>query len=168
MSGMSTPNDDALRELAEQLGERLRHARQMLACAESCTGGFVSKVITDVAGSSEWFDRGFVTYTNEAKQELLGVPAQTLTEHGAVSEPTARAMAAGAIRHSQAAITLAITGVAGPGGGSLEKPVGKVWFAWARRDGRVEAEARQFAGNRDQVRRQAVAHALAGVLSRFG
>lgn len=168
MSAMSIPTDDSLRHLAEQVGERLKQGNQMLACAESCTGGFVSKVITDVAGSSEWFDRGFVTYTNQAKQELLGVPVETIDEHGAVSEPTARAMAAGAIRHSQAAITLAITGIAGPGGGSLEKPVGKVWFAWARRDGHIEAEAQQFTGNRDHVRRQAVAHALTGVLSRLG
>lgn len=165
---MTIPSDEQLHSLAEQLGDRLKAANTLLACAESCTGGFVSKVITDIPGSSEWFDRGFVTYSNEAKQELLGVPAETVSEFGAVSEQTARAMAAGALRHSQAAITLAITGIAGPGGGRLDKPVGMVWFAWATRDGRIDSEALQFMGDRDSVRRQAVAHALAGVLHRLG
>jgi nicotinamide-nucleotide amidase len=165
---MSIPNDEQLQRLAEQIGDRLKRSKQMLACAESCTGGFVSKVITDIVGSSEWFDRGFITYSNEAKQELLGVPSETITEHGAVSEQTARAMAAGAIRHSQAAITLAITGIAGPGGGRLDKPVGMVWFAWAMQDGMVASETQQFLGDRDAVRRQAVAHALQGVLKRLG
>ena len=165
---MTTPTDEALHGLAEQLGDRLKRDNKLLACAESCTGGFVCKVITDISGSSEWFDRGFVTYTNQAKQELLGVPAETISEQGAVSEQTVRAMAAGAIRYSMAAITLAITGIAGPGGGSLEKPVGLVWFAWATRDGVVEAESQQFLGDRDGVRRQAVAHALQGVLTRLG
>lgn len=165
---MPIPSDAELQQLAEQTGERLKAADILLACAESCTGGFVSKVITDIPGSSEWFDRGFITYTNQAKQELLGVPAETVAEHGAVSEQTARAMAAGAIRHSQAAITIAITGIAGPGGGRLDKPVGMVWFAWATRDGHIESESLQFLGDRDGVRRQAVAHALHGLLSRLG
>jgi nicotinamide-nucleotide amidase len=165
---MSVPSDEQLQHLAEQIGERLKSRAGMLACAESCTGGFVSKVITDIAGSSQWFDRGFVTYTNQAKQELLHVPAVTVAEYGAVSEQTARAMADGALRLSQAAITLAITGIAGPGGGRLDKPVGMVWFAWAIRDGRLDSESQQFQGDRDAVRRQAVAHALQGVLARLG
>lgn len=165
---MSIPSDEQLQHLAGEVGERLKQSGRMLACAESCTGGLVSKVITDISGSSEWYDRGFITYTNQAKQDMLGVPAETLAEHGAVSEHTARAMAAGAIRHSQAAMTLAITGIAGPGGGSLDKPVGTVWFAWARRDSQVETDKQQFLGDRDAVRRQAAAHALQGVLSRLG
>jgi nicotinamide-nucleotide amidase len=168
MSSTIIPTDEVLHELAEQLGDRLQRANSMLACAESCTGGFVSKVITDIAGSSAWFERGFVTYTNQAKQELLGVPAETIVEHGAVSEHTARAMAAGALRHSAASIALAITGIAGPGGGSLDKPVGLVWFAWTTRDGVVESDSCQFSGNRDMVRRQSVEHALLGVLKRVG
>lgn len=165
---MTIPSDEQLQSLAEQMGDRLKAANMLLTCAESCTGGFVSKVMTDIPGSSEWFDRGFVTYSNEAKQELLGVPAETVSEFGAVSEQTVRAMAAGALRHSQAGISLAITGIAGPGGGRLDKPVGMVWFAWATRDGRIHSEALQFIGDRDSVRRQAVAHALAGVLHRLG
>jgi nicotinamide-nucleotide amidase len=165
---MTIPTDETLHHLAGQLGDRLKQANQQLACAESCTGGFVSKVITDIAGSSEWFDRGFITYTNQAKQDLLGVPAQIIHDHGAVSEQTARAMAAGALRHSQAAISLAVTGIAGPGGGRLDKPVGLVWFAWALRDGAVESESQQFLGDRDAVRRQAVVHALQGVMKRLG
>jgi nicotinamide-nucleotide amidase len=168
MPVMTIPTDEQLRHLAGELGDRLRQAKSMLACAESCTGGFVSKVITDIPGSSEWYDRGFVTYSNQAKQELLGVPAETIAEHGAVSEPTARAMAAGAIRHSQAQITLAITGIAGPGGARLDKPVGMVCFGWASRDGRLESETQQISGDRDAVRRQAVLHALQGVLKRLG
>ena len=165
---MSIPSDEQLQHLASSVGEQLKLAGEMLACAESCTGGLVSKVITDIPGSSEWYDRGFITYSNMAKQDMLGVPAETLAEHGAVSEQAARAMAAGALRHSQAAITLAITGIAGPGGGSLDKPVGTVWFAWARRDGKVATDKQQFLGDRDAVRRQAAAHALQGVLNRLG
>lgn len=165
---MTIPTDPELRQLAETAGERLQAAGLLLACAESCTGGFVSKLMTDIPGSSEWFDRGFITYSNQAKLDMLGVPAETVAQHGAVSEQTARAMAAGALRHSQAAITLAITGIAGPGGGRLDKPVGMVWFAWATRDGRMKSESQQFTGDRDSVRRQAVAHALKGVLSYLG
>ena len=168
MSDMTIPTDELLHRLAHQLGERLLQRGQLLACAESCTGGFISKVVTDVAGSSQWFDRGFVTYTNQAKTELLGVAAETLARHGAVSEATACAMAAGALDHSQADISLAVTGIAGPGGGRLDKPVGTVWFAWATRDGMVDADTQQFPGDRDAVRRQAVAHALEGVLARLG
>lgn len=165
---MTIPTDENLHHLAGQVGDCLLESRRQLACAESCTGGFISKVVTDIAGSSQWFDRGFITYTNQAKTELLGVPSETIGEHGAVSEATVRAMAAGALRHSQAAVSLAVTGVAGPGGGSLDKPVGTVWFAWASRDDGVESERQQFLGDRDAVRRQTVAHALEGVLKRLG
>ena len=165
---MTIPTDEALHHLASQLGERLQQARQVLACAESCTGGFISKVVTDIAGSSQWFDRGFITYTNQSKMELLGVPEATIAEHGAVSEATARAMASGALAHSQAHISLAVTGIAGPGGGRLDKPVGTVWFAWATRAGSLDSDTQQFPGDRDAVRRQAVVHALEGVLARLG
>jgi nicotinamide-nucleotide amidase len=168
MSTMTITTDEFLHHLAGQLGDRLLQTRQQLACAESCTGGFISKVVTDISGSSQWFERGFITYTNQAKLELLGVPSETIAEHGAVSEATARAMAAGALRHSQASISLAVTGIAGPGGGSLDKPVGTIWFAWASRQEGVESDVQQFPGDRDAVRRQAVAHALQGVLKRLG
>jgi nicotinamide-nucleotide amidase len=149
--------------LAAQLGERLKRARAMLATAESCTGGWAAQVVTSIGGSSAWFDRGFVTYSNAAKLELLGVRAHTLSAHGAVSEHTAREMALGALERSAATITLSITGVAGPSGGSVEKPVGTVCFAWAR-EGVVKSETRLFSGDRESVRRQSVIHALEGVL----
>ena len=137
----------------------------MLATAESCTGGWVAQVVTATAGSSSWFDRGFVTYSNRSKQDMLGVSSATLTQHGAVSEPTAREMAAGAIKHSAAQVALAITGIAGPGGGSADKPVGTVCFAWALADGRVESCTCYFPGDRETIRRQAVERALQGLLS---
>lgn len=165
---MTTADDDLLHQLAITLGEALTRTRQRLTCAESCTGGYVGKVVTDIAGSSGWFERGFVTYSNQSKTELLGVEADLIDRHGAVSEDTARAMASGALRHSLADISVAITGIAGPGGGSAAKPVGTVWFAWALRRGEVEAEVQQFHGDRDAVRRQAVAHALQGILARLG
>jgi nicotinamide-nucleotide amidase len=152
--------------LAAQVGALLRANGQKLATAESCTGGWVAQCLTAVAGSSDWFDRGFVSYSNEAKNEMLGVEIDTLLTHGAVSEATAAAMAAGALRHSRADWALAITGVAGPGGGSPDKPVGTVCFGWAARDGRIETQTRHFSGNREQVRAQSVAHALDGVLQR--
>lgn len=150
--------------LAQALGEALRARGWRLAAAESCTGGWVAKLITDVAGSSEWFDRGFVTYSNAAKQDMLGVRAETLAAHGAVSEATVREMAAGALARSRAQISVAISGIAGPGGGSPEKPVGLVWFAWALAGGGVYAEHARFGGDRDAVRRQAAAAALKGVV----
>lgn len=165
---MTTPNDELLHHLAMTLGERLVRDRLYLACAESCTGGYVGKVITDVPGSSEWFDRGFVTYSNRAKSDMLDVPLSLIEGHGAVSDATARAMAAGVLRHSQADISLAVTGIAGPGGGLPDKPVGTVWFAWAIRRGVNEAERCQFEGDRDAVRRQAVAHALRGAIQHLG
>ncbi len=150
-------------ELARQVGARLKAAGAVLVTAESCTGGWAAQAVTAIAGSSEWFERGFVTYSNAAKQELLGVQPQTLQRHGAVSEQTAREMALGALAHSRGTVSLAVTGVAGPGGGSPDKPVGMVCFAWAR-DGALESETRRFSGDRESVRRQSVIHALEGLL----
>jgi len=165
----SRPVGDAhLDALAARLGERLSAAGGMLAVAESCTGGWLAKVVTDVAGSSAWFDRGFVTYANEAKREMLGVAAETLSQHGAVSDSVVREMAGGALANSAALISVAISGVAGPGGGSADKPVGTVWFAWAQTDGSVRSERCLFDGDREAVRRQAVAHALDGLLDLTG
>jgi nicotinamide-nucleotide amidase len=152
-----------MEELAKKVGERLKAAGAQLVTAESCTGGWVAQAVTAVAGSSSWFERGFVTYSNAAKQELLGVAKKTLDAHGAVSEETAREMADGALRKSKGTIALAVTGVAGPGGGTPDKPVGMVCFAWA--DGKkLRSETRRFSGDRDSVRRQSVVRALQGVL----
>lgn len=151
--------------LSQQVGAALEGRKLMLATAESCTGGWVAQVVTATAGSSSWFDRGFVTYSNRSKQDMLGVSSATLTQHGAVSEPTAREMAAGAIKHSAAQVALAITGIAGPGGGSADKPVGMVCFAWALADDRVESCTCHFPGDRETIRRQAVERALQGLLS---
>ena len=136
----------------------------MLVTAESCTGGWVAQAVTSVAGSSAWFERGFVTYSNAAKHEVLGVAKQTLKKFGAVSEETAREMAAGALRRSRGTIALAVTGVAGPAGGSKAKPVGMVCFAWARKGRAPRSETRRFRGGREAVRRQSVIRALEGVL----
>jgi nicotinamide-nucleotide amidase len=152
--------------LARKLGERLKLGKSLLVTAESCTGGWVSQVVTSVAGSSDWFERGFVTYSNAAKQELLGVRAETLARHGAVSEQTAREMALGALARGKGTHALAITGVAGPTGGSRDKPVGTVCFAWADAAG-CRSETKHFAGDREAVRRQSVVHALEGVLARL-
>ncbi len=153
--------------LAEELGRSLKERGWMLATAESCTGGWVGEAVTAVSGSSAWYDRGFITYTNQAKQDMLGISAETLSAHGAVSEATVREMALGTLANSRAQVALAISGIAGPTGGTAEKPVGLVWFAWAFKDGRLEAEQRVFAGDRQSVRRQAVEHALGGVLQRL-
>jgi nicotinamide-nucleotide amidase len=157
-------SSDALTALATLVGARLRTKGLMLATAESCTGGWVAQAVTSVAGSSDWFERGFVTYSDAAKQEMLGVSARTLAAHGAVSEETAREMATGALAHSRAQVALAITGIAGPGGGSPEKPLGMVCFAWAVADGIISAQTRHFKGNRESVRRQSVVAALQRVL----
>ncbi len=159
---------DTLTALATLIGARLKVRGLMLATAESCTGGWVSQALTSISGSSEWFDRGFVTYSNAAKEEMLGVPQEKLVRFGAVSEETAQAMAAGALARSQADIAVAITGVAGPTGGSPEKPVGMVCFAWSRKGGAVSCATRHFPGDRDAVRRQAVIFALQGVLEQTG
>ena len=150
-------------ELASKLGQELKRTRAMLVTAESCTGGWAAQVVTSVAGSSAWFERGFVTYSNDAKRELLGVRQSTLKRHGAVSEQTALEMAQGALARSKGTVALAVTGIAGPGGGSRDKPVGMVCFAWV--DGKnLKSETRHFPGDRDSVRRQSVIHALEGVL----
>ncbi|MBS0468692.1 MAG: CinA family protein [Proteobacteria bacterium] len=132
----------------------------MLATAESCTGGLIAAACTELAGSSQWFERGFVSYSNAAKTELLGVPAELIEQHGAVSEPVARAMADGAVAHGAAQVSVAVTGIAGPTGGSKDKPVGTVWFGW-HVAGRTHSEMRLFAGDRAAVRSQTVRHALA-------
>ncbi len=163
---MNSPNTYALETLAAQLGALLRINGQKVATAESCTGGWVAQCLTAIAGSSDWFERGFVTYSNQAKQEMLGVAQDTLSSHGAVSEPTAAAMAVGALRHSHADWALAITGVAGPTGGDADKPVGTVCFAWASVDGLCETQLCHFDGDRQAVRAQSVAHALSGLLQR--
>jgi nicotinamide-nucleotide amidase len=149
--------------LAGELARRLKDSREKLVTAESCTGGWAAQVVTSVPGSSDWFERGFITYSNDAKQELLGVRSETLSRHGAVSEETASQMAAGALARSKGTIALGITGVAGPTGGSPSKPVGTVCFAWAGKDG-THSETRRFEGDRESVRRQSVIHALEGVL----
>jgi nicotinamide-nucleotide amidase len=156
-----------MEDLAKDVGRRLQAAKAVLVTAESCTGGWAAQVVTSVAGSSAWFDRGFVTYSNAAKQELLGVHAETLRQHGAVSEETAREMALGALARSQATVALSVTGVAGPGGGTRDKPVGTVCFAWARGQ-EVRSETRLFSGDRESVRKQSVLRALEGVLSALG
>ena len=160
-----SPTNQVLERLSDEVGAHLKKRRWMLATAESCTGGWVAASITAIAGSSEWFERGFVTYSNEAKREMLGVPAELIERHGAVSEEVARAMAQGALRHSRAQIALSITGVAGPGGGSEDKPVGLVCFGWARGNLTQVVETKRFSGDREAVRRAAVQHALQGVLA---
>jgi len=149
--------------LAKKLAERLKASRHSLVTAESCTGGWAAQVVTSIGGSSGWFERGFVTYSNDAKRELLGVAAETLKKHGAVSEETAREMALGALARSKGTVTLAITGIAGPTGGGPGKPVGTVCFAWATKGGAARSETQHFKGDRESVRRQSVVHALEGV-----
>ncbi len=149
--------------LADQLGQVLLRRNIRCVVAESCTGGQVAAAITDVAGSSAWFDRGFVTYSNESKQQMLGVPGTLIVTHGAVSEEVVRAMAAGALAASDAEVSVAISGVAGPDGGSAEKPVGTVWFAWAGYLLPTHTECHVFTGDRLAVREQAVNVALKGL-----
>lgn len=157
-------SERAITELARRLGHACRRRGVMVATAESCTGGGVGEAITRIAGSSEWFERGFVTYTNAAKEEMLGVAHETLAAHGAVSEEVASGMAAGALARSPAAVAVAITGIAGPGGGTAEKPVGLVWFAWTHRGGPVQCRRFVFKGDRAAVREQSVAVALQGLI----
>jgi len=159
--------DQNLYELAAQVGIALRTRSHRLAIAESCTGGWIAKVITDVPGSSGWFDRGFVTYSNTAKTDLLGVQPGTIARHGAVSAEVVAEMAAGALERSPADFVIAVSGIAGPEGGTQDKPVGTVYLTWALRGGPVQTEVRQFPGNRDEVRRETVAAALQGVLDVF-
>jgi len=153
-----------LESLARRVGAALLERGLMLATAESCTGGWVAQAVTAVDGSSQWFERGFVTYSNAAKQELLGVRTETLEAHGAVSEATVLEMATGALAHSRARVALSISGVAGPTGGTPEKPVGTVWHGWALAGRPPRARLHRYNGDRASVRRQAVITALAGVL----
>ena len=153
-------------QLCEQLASTLLARGWMVATAESCTGGMIAARCTDLSGSSKWFERGFVTYSNAAKSELLGVPAELITQHGAVSEPVARAMADGAVRHAHAQVSVAVTGIAGPAGGSADKPVGTVWFAWCVNE-QLSSERRVFAGDRAAIREATVAHALQGLIKRL-
>ena len=157
---------DALEVLAAELGAALQARGWRCATAESCTGGLVAGAITAIAGSSAWFERGFVTYTNDAKTEMLGIPSDLLAAHGAVSEPVARAMAEGALSHSPADLAVAITGVAGPGGGSPAKPVGTVCVAWAVRGAGVEVVTLHLPGDRAAVRLASVTVALRGLAER--
>jgi nicotinamide-nucleotide amidase len=156
--------DTELYRLAERVGSVLKKQGLMVATAESCTGGWVAEAITMVPGSSEWFERGFVTYTYISKREMLGVQPETLKEHGAVSEATVREMVAGALANSHAQVALAVSGTAGPGGGTAEKPVGTICFAWATLAGAVRAETVRFEGDRHSVRRQSVVHSLTVLL----
>lgn len=153
-----------MNSLAAQVGQALLARGQWLALAESCTGGLIAKLVTDVAGSSGWFERGLVTYSNRAKQELLGVPQALLHQHGAVSEQVVTAMAEGLLRSSPAEWGIAVTGIAGPDGGTAEKPVGTVWFAFAQRNSKVQSECRVFGGDREQVRAAAAQQALETLL----
>ena len=153
----------ALYALTANLADILQKNGWCMASAESCTGGLIAAACTDLAGSSHWFERGFVTYSNAAKTEMLGVDAALIERHGAVSEDVARAMAQGALAHSHAQAAVAVTGVAGPGGGSADKPVGTVWFAWATPAGTV-TEMKRFEGDRAGVRQATTAHALARLL----
>ena len=159
------PNDHELTGLARAAGAALQRAGLSVATAESCTGGWIAKCLTDVAGSSGWVECSLVTYSNRSKQALLGVTLQTLGAHGAVSEQTVSEMARGVLAATAADVSVAVSGIAGPGGGSVEKPVGSVWLAWARRDGDLHAESFHFDGDRDAVRRQSVAAGLRGLLA---
>ena len=169
---MHIPSDETLLALAHRVAEQFDGSRYVLATAESCTGGWIAKLLTDVPGCSNWFERGFVTYSNESKQELLDVPTGVLDEYGAVSEPTVRAMAEGALSHSRANLAVSVSGIAGPGGGRPDKPLGLVWFGWAQRvgdaDAQLTSEHQVYNGNRDDVRRQAVVRALEGLLELTG
>lgn len=151
----------------EKLGRLLLERRALLAVAESCTGGLIAKLVTDIPGSSAWFERGLVTYSNRAKQDLLGVPPEILEQFGAVSRECAEAMARGLLVMTPADWAIAVTGIAGPGGGSPEKPVGLVWMAWAQRGGSLDSKYMQFSGEREQVRQAAAEAALLGLLERI-
>jgi nicotinamide-nucleotide amidase len=164
-----TDSDAQLKRLAARVGRGLLEEHRHVVTAESCTGGWIAKALTDIAGSSQWFVEGFVTYSNESKMQRLSVPRAVLDKKGAVSEATVRAMVAGAMRRTQAQMAVAVTGIAGPDGGLPGKPVGTVWLAWATRRGstiRVSTQLRHFRGDRDSVRRKTVRVALQGLLTR--
>ena len=159
--------DSELMQLSEQVGLALKARGATVTTAESCTGGWVAKAITDIAGSSAWFERGFVTYSNEAKAQMIGVREETLAQHGAVSEPVVVEMAIGALKAARAHFAVSISGIAGPDGGSEEKPVGPVWFAFAGASGEGITRRECFSGDRDAVRRQATAYALQTLWQQF-
>ena len=161
---MTEISDAALQEVARQLAVAAQVGHHMLVTAESCTGGWIAKVLTDIAGSSAWFECGIAAYSYESKQALLGVRPETLEHYGAVSRETALEMVSGALVHSGATLSVAVTGIAGPSGGTADKPVGTVWVAWKRRGGYATAEVFHFDGDREAVRRQTVAAALQGLL----
>ncbi|MCF6263342.1 MAG: nicotinamide-nucleotide amidohydrolase family protein [Xanthomonadales bacterium] len=167
MSLDKCPNDVELKQLTQQLAEYLCSDNLSLVTAESCTGGWIAKCCTDLAGSSEWFEGGMVSYSNVAKQSMLSVSEALIRAYGAVSAEVAEAMAAGALRNSDAHIALAVTGIAGPGGGSIDKPVGTVWFGWAAyADGEIKTRSTRecFSGDRDAIRRQTIQRAINGIL----
>lgn len=155
--------ESELFKLAEQLGRLLKASGKTIATAESCTGGWIAQTITEIPGSSVWFDRGFVTYSNAAKVQMLGISVQLLEDYGAVSAEAATAMAAAALTHSNADIAVAVTGIAGPDGGTQEKPVGTVFIAWAHKSGAAKVVKKQFSGNRRQIREQTVKSAIEGM-----
>ena len=166
MQDNHVPDDAGLAERVEKLASRLTELGWALSTAESCTGGWIAKCCTDRAGSSRWFERGFVTYSNEANRDMLGVDEIVLEEAGAVSHEAVMQMASGAQSGAGSDVAVAVTGIAGPDGGSDEKPVGSVWFAWSIR-GSVETELKQFQGDREAVRRHTVLHALQGLIDRL-
>ena len=161
---MARVSDEELQTLARELGDKLCARGWKLATAESCTGGWVGQLVTALPGSSHWYERGFITYANAAKVEMLGVPPETLEAHGAVSEETAMAMAVGALKHSHAQATLAISGIAGPGGGTPQKPVGLVCYGWALADGTLLSSTCRLDGDREEIRSRAAAAALRGLI----
>lgn len=163
-----SPSDQELRDLAEQLGECMMSKGMKLAAAESCTGGWLAKIITDIPGSSSWFVASVVSYSNDAKHSLLDVSADTLTEFGAVSGDTVLEMSDGLFAHTDADVAVSISGIAGPGGGSEDKPVGLVWLSWGKRDKSVLANPFNFDGDREDVRRQSVKQALENLLELLG
>ncbi len=165
---MARVSDEELHGLAVELGEKLRARGWMLATAESCTGGWIGEVLTAIPGSSAFYERGFITYANAAKIELLGVPPETLDAYGAVSEETARAMAQGALVRSPVHAALSVSGIAGPGGGTREKPVGMVCYGWALNDGTLMSSTCRLDGNREEIRSRAVAAALRGMIELIG
>jgi nicotinamide-nucleotide amidase len=166
-SSVVSRQSSSLYRLAKRVGLALKRRKLMLTTAESCTGGWIAEAVTMVPGSSEWFERGFVTYTYISKREMLGVKEGTLAKHGAVAEEVVLEMAAGALAHSHAQVAVSVSGIAGPGGGTPEKPVGTVCFSWGMKDGKLRAETKHFPGDREAVRRASVGHALKGVLALF-
>ena len=165
MAFSPAPTDDALSALATGVAAAMLQHELMFSCAESCTGGWIAKVLTDLPGSSAWFEAGVVSYSNESKMSLLGVRPQTLERTGAVSEATVQEMVAGALKRLHAGMAVAVTGIAGPTGGTPEKPVGTVWIGWQRLGTEARARLFHFQGDREAVRRQTVAAALEGVLA---